>query len=200
PVAGGFRPDPQVRVRAPGRLVRSECGHLPAAHALRQEAASRLAPAVARRAARGPGQLPAGIAAADAANAEGGLRRLLQPGPRLRSHATFGIAALVPTNATGTTALPDFCAMNPAPGSGFASVPDGVRVPSGKMISAWPSRSRSSERFNAARSAECRTTGNALYHLKMGAAQVRKYSDFARVHASRRGVKPGTIGGSSVPA
>ena len=62
------------------------------------------------------------------------------------------------------------------------------------------SRKRSNERFNAARSAECRTTGNAWYHLKMGAAGVVKYSDFAIVHASRRGVKPGTIGGSSVPA
>ena len=47
-------------------------------------------PRVADRAAGRPGQLPPGVAAAHAANAEGGVRRLLQPGPRLRHRRRLG--------------------------------------------------------------------------------------------------------------
>src|SRR5581483_9044552 len=82
--------DPQVRVRAPGRRVRPERGELPVAHALRQEAAARFAPAVAHRTARGPRELSPGGAAPDAADAEGGVRRLLQPRPRFRDRGRLG--------------------------------------------------------------------------------------------------------------
>src|SRR5581483_1157138 len=95
--------DPQVRVRTPGRRVRPERGQLPAAHALRQEAAARFAPAIADRSARGPRELSPGGAAPHAADAEGGVRRLLQPRPRLRDRGRLGPPA---NQLAGTTTPP----------------------------------------------------------------------------------------------
>jgi hypothetical protein len=61
------------------RRIRRESDRVPAQQPVRQEAAARLAPQGADRAPRRPGQLPPGAAAPDAANAERGVRRLLQP-------------------------------------------------------------------------------------------------------------------------
>src|ERR1700674_3902374 len=68
-------------MRPAGSRVRREGDRLSAEQPLWQEATTRIAPASFDRAPRRPGELPPGITQVDAADVEGSVRRLLQPGP-----------------------------------------------------------------------------------------------------------------------
>ena len=70
-----------------------------------------------------------------------------------------------PVTAIGTTGLPLSSARRPTPRFGVPSEPEAIRVPSGKITTAWPRSSRASDVATDSRSDSPRRTGKAPRQL-----------------------------------